>query len=191
MQLGYIAQWLERLTADQQVPGSNPGVPSWEPAFGDSRRRSWQANVRRTRRHQGRAPCQRGIVFLVFETNGARECLRWHGRTTQSRLGDKDGNIARGSLFHRCSCCWLLGWVGGGSMKLLVEGFRGGLALVACKESWIPSGTWEPEASDREQNGASMGKAICGLCWLLLLSGEQKDSARCLWLQVFIETRKG
>ena len=26
--LGYIAQWSERLTADQQVPGSNPGVPS-------------------------------------------------------------------------------------------------------------------------------------------------------------------
>ena len=26
---GYIAQWLERLTADQQVPGSNPGVPSF------------------------------------------------------------------------------------------------------------------------------------------------------------------
>ena len=25
--LGYIAQWLEWLTADQQVPGSNPGVP--------------------------------------------------------------------------------------------------------------------------------------------------------------------
>ena len=25
--VGYIAQWLERLTADQQVPGSNPGVP--------------------------------------------------------------------------------------------------------------------------------------------------------------------
>ena len=24
---GYIAQWLERLTADQQVPGSNQGVP--------------------------------------------------------------------------------------------------------------------------------------------------------------------
>lgn len=24
---GYIAQWLERLTADQQVPGSNPGMP--------------------------------------------------------------------------------------------------------------------------------------------------------------------
>lgn len=24
---GYIAQWLERLTADQQVPGSKPGVP--------------------------------------------------------------------------------------------------------------------------------------------------------------------
>ena len=27
MALGYIAQWLERLTADQQVPGSNLGVP--------------------------------------------------------------------------------------------------------------------------------------------------------------------
>ena len=26
--LRFIAQWLERLTADQQVPGSNPGVPS-------------------------------------------------------------------------------------------------------------------------------------------------------------------
>ena len=25
--LRYIAQWLERLTADQQVPGANPGVP--------------------------------------------------------------------------------------------------------------------------------------------------------------------
>ena len=24
---GYIARWLERLTADQQVPGSNPDVP--------------------------------------------------------------------------------------------------------------------------------------------------------------------
>ena len=30
MTTGYIAQWLERLTADQQVPGSNPGVPSQE-----------------------------------------------------------------------------------------------------------------------------------------------------------------
>ena len=28
LSLGFIAQWLERLTADQQVPGSNPGVPS-------------------------------------------------------------------------------------------------------------------------------------------------------------------
>ena len=25
--IGYIAQWLERMTADQQVPGSDPGVP--------------------------------------------------------------------------------------------------------------------------------------------------------------------
>ena len=27
LSIGYIAQWLERLIADQQVPGSNPGVP--------------------------------------------------------------------------------------------------------------------------------------------------------------------
>ena len=33
---GYIAQWLERLTADQQVPGSNLGVPLM--LQGDSRR---------------------------------------------------------------------------------------------------------------------------------------------------------
>ena len=26
---GYIAQWLERLTADQQVPGTIPGGKSW------------------------------------------------------------------------------------------------------------------------------------------------------------------
>ena len=31
---GYIAQWLERLTADQQVPGSNPGVPFLRVVFG-------------------------------------------------------------------------------------------------------------------------------------------------------------
>ena len=30
---GYIAQWLERLTADQQVPGSNPGVPFFSVVF--------------------------------------------------------------------------------------------------------------------------------------------------------------
>ena len=29
--IGYIAQWLERMTADQQVPGSNPGVPLPDP----------------------------------------------------------------------------------------------------------------------------------------------------------------
>jgi hypothetical protein len=38
---GYIAQWLERLTADQQVPGSNPGVPfsqtkKWFPRMPES-----------------------------------------------------------------------------------------------------------------------------------------------------------
>ena len=40
MSSGYIAQWLERLTADQQVPGSNPGVPFSEAlrAFGHETR---------------------------------------------------------------------------------------------------------------------------------------------------------
>ena len=32
--VGYIAQWLERLTADQQVPGSNPGVLSFGAGVG-------------------------------------------------------------------------------------------------------------------------------------------------------------
>eukprot|EP00973_Karenia_brevis_P005243 719131-Karenia_brevis.AAC.1 len=38
--MGYIAQWLERLTADHQVPGSNPGVPSpfLSAAFGTRRK---------------------------------------------------------------------------------------------------------------------------------------------------------
>ena len=38
LQFGYIAQWLERLTADQQVPGSNPGVPCFNtrPWFADA-----------------------------------------------------------------------------------------------------------------------------------------------------------
>ena len=40
---GSIAQWLERLTADQQVPGSNPGWPFVEYVGGWALRRrpSW------------------------------------------------------------------------------------------------------------------------------------------------------
>ena len=36
--VGYIAQWLERLTADQQVPSSNPSVPCFNtrPWFADA-----------------------------------------------------------------------------------------------------------------------------------------------------------
>ena len=38
VQFRYIAQWLERLTADQQVPGSNQGVPCFNtrPWFADA-----------------------------------------------------------------------------------------------------------------------------------------------------------
>ena len=38
-QHGYIAQWLEGLAADQQVPGSNPGMPFYHayPCGGDVR----------------------------------------------------------------------------------------------------------------------------------------------------------
>ena len=45
---GYIAQWLERLTADQQVPGSNPGVPSILLYGGASYRKfsNWQMQLR-------------------------------------------------------------------------------------------------------------------------------------------------
>ena len=43
---GYIAQWLERLTADQQVPGSNPGVPFSESQSSQIRHLefSWKAD---------------------------------------------------------------------------------------------------------------------------------------------------
>ena len=36
---GSIAQWLERLTADQQVPGSNPGWPFMDYGGGQTLRR--------------------------------------------------------------------------------------------------------------------------------------------------------
>ena len=38
---GYIAQWLEWLTADQQVPGSNPGVPSLHESFSFAQQCAW------------------------------------------------------------------------------------------------------------------------------------------------------
>jgi hypothetical protein len=76
MQLGYIAQWLERLTADQQVPGSNPGVPSCDLAFGDRRRRSWQANVRRTRHRFDLERCLMENAYIVLKKI-ARDAFGW------------------------------------------------------------------------------------------------------------------
>ena len=63
---GYIAQWSERLTADQQVPGSNPGVPfmntyaananghhaSFMNGCETSRERSWEASLGSTMRSE-------------------------------------------------------------------------------------------------------------------------------------------
>ena len=40
---GYIAQWLERLTADQQVPASNPGVPCVNQSSGSWGHHHWTA----------------------------------------------------------------------------------------------------------------------------------------------------
>ena len=54
--VGYIAQWLERLTADQEVPGPNPGVPSG-PAL-----QAW---------HVGAAGCKDGKLATMHITRGA------------------------------------------------------------------------------------------------------------------------
>jgi hypothetical protein len=70
-----------------------------------------------------------------------------------------------GDVFDRCfigvlvAGC-LAGWVVAPG-KLLLDGFRARFDLFACRESWIPSGTWEPETSDREQDGSTIGKALC------------------------------
>ena len=45
--IGYIAQWLERLTADQQVPGSNPGVPFLSDVSCSSSRRCTDKQTRK------------------------------------------------------------------------------------------------------------------------------------------------
>ncbi len=54
---GYIAQWLERLTADQQVPGSNPGVPlceSMRETGGKERERERDGGMAETTRQRQR-----------------------------------------------------------------------------------------------------------------------------------------
>ena len=48
--IGYIAQWLERLTADQQVPGSNPGVPSF--AHTPLHLRTWKTEIEPVRQRK-------------------------------------------------------------------------------------------------------------------------------------------
>ena len=65
---GYIAQWLERLTADQQVPGSNPGVPSFRTA---RPRRQWP--------FVAASFCSRDFVSLMWARRPSEQLLRCPG----------------------------------------------------------------------------------------------------------------
>ena len=61
---GYIAQWLERLTADQQVPGSNPGVPSFPELLTPKKEEEHSIprhNKKRSRHHETRWPNGSGV----------------------------------------------------------------------------------------------------------------------------------
>ena len=79
-QHGYIAQWLERLTADQQVPGSNPGVPSFAgvTGAGGELARAGVAPSRLPRCVWMTPLCLRGLMdkmpsSLIFEARLRRE----------------------------------------------------------------------------------------------------------------------
>ena len=79
-QHGYIAQWLEQLTADQQVPGSNPGVPSFAGVTGTGGElaRAGVAPSRLSHRVWMTPLCLRGLMdkvpsSLIFEARLRRE----------------------------------------------------------------------------------------------------------------------
>ena len=60
--IGYIAQWLERLTADQQVPGSNPGVPlQFHEVSKESINQGWKGNEKFIHHHLGIAIWREGL----------------------------------------------------------------------------------------------------------------------------------
>jgi hypothetical protein len=76
---GYIAQWLERLTADQQVPGSNPGVPSFRTA---RPRRQWP--------FVAASFCSRDFVSLMWARRPSEQLLRCPGGPVRGlRLGSQ------------------------------------------------------------------------------------------------------
>ena len=70
---GYIAQWLERLTADQQVPGSNPGVPSSLCLLWAQLQSSASIPLLRQQGQEGgnqrpQGSCGRNIAYALFAT---------------------------------------------------------------------------------------------------------------------------
>ena len=102
---GYIAQWLERLTADQQVPGSNPGVPSFAGVTGTGGElaRAGVAPSRLSHRVWMTPLCLRGLMdkvpsSLIFEARLRRESR------IQGRCGFKSCHGYSLTMFHaRCA----------------------------------------------------------------------------------------
>ena len=74
---GYIAQWLERLTADQQVPGSNPGVPLLCP---QTSAREFPTQTCKQSGHpesnQGPSDCCRLYSQMLYQLSYSRSCRR-------------------------------------------------------------------------------------------------------------------
>ncbi len=103
---GHIAQWLERLTADQQVPGSIPGVPSCVAC-------SACPGAGRPRRMLGRGRLERGRLVAGAREVGARDYGARDAELRRAR-GRKAGALGRGGRGWLAVCSmagWLASWV--------------------------------------------------------------------------------
>ena len=82
---GYIAQWLERLTADQQVPGSNPGVPFTAKAKGGPRPATARSCVVATMKEH--APLPHALQFYMLQVTPPVGCAMplQHARAQRCR----------------------------------------------------------------------------------------------------------
>ena len=97
---GYIAQWLERLTADQQVPGSNPGVPfsPWAQLQSSTSIPLLRQQGQEGGNQRPQGSCGRSIAYALFATMPFGQ--RQHqsvGAFVVPPLLDKSGDSAAGS----------------------------------------------------------------------------------------------